>query len=131
MPAEILVLALIGCSRGVASEVAEKRAYQFAVTGQIGGQQKRVVSAVALDVAVGDGRVVGDERVDDVARLVGRKQPVAGVADDQPATLRGPERGGQFRRRASEVEQIHRRRERDVAVSVEPLDKLRAEIAQV
>ena len=85
-----------GRRRRRAAQVAEERANQFAVPGEIIGQQESVVAAVALHVAVADRRVVGDQGVDDVAGLVGRKQPVAAEADDQPAAARPPKAGGQF-----------------------------------
>src|SRR5271157_238226 len=63
--------------------VVKKGADEFAVAGDLIRQQKGIVTAIALDVAVVYGRIVGDEGVDDVAGLVGWKQPIAGETDHQ------------------------------------------------
>ena len=74
-----------GAGVGRWGELVEEGPHHLAIDRQVVGQQEGVVAATALDVAVADRRVVGDQRVDDVARLVGWEQPVAGKADHQPA----------------------------------------------
>ena len=67
-----------GARVGRGGEMVEERPHHLAIHGQVIRQQEGVVAATALNVAIADRRVVGDQRVDDVTRLVGREQPVAG-----------------------------------------------------
>ena len=87
--------------------------------------------ARAGDVAVADRLVQRDERLDDLARLLRREEPVAAEADDEPAASAAGEVRRQFLRRGAQVEEVHRERELDVAVRVEALDEFIPLIGQV
>src|SRR5579871_4584621 len=68
----------------------------------------------------------GDERIDELATLDGRKQPIGGVRGDEKSGL-GARQGPLDRTVAfGEIKIIHGARQVQVAVSVEPLDKPRA-----
>ena len=124
-------LASLPSARRTAAEVGQKAPDQLAVGLQIDGQQERVVPAVADDVAVTDRLARRDQGVNDLLELLGREQPVAGEADRQPAALAAIQGRRQLPCRPAKVEEVHRHGKRDVRVGVEPLDELRALVAEV
>ena len=89
------------------------------------------MSARARHIAVGDGLVQRDQRLDDLARLFRREEPVAAETDHEPAAAAAAEVRRQFLRRRAQVEEVHRQRELDVAVRIEAFDELVALVRQV
>src|SRR6267378_805047 len=95
-------------------------------------QQKSVVTLVGLDLDKAD---IGGHRIQRMhqgAALRSRKQPIAGEGDDAEAWLRARE-GGRQRpfMLGGEVEIIHRPRDVEIGVGVEPVDEGAALMAQI
>ena len=95
-------------------------------------QQKRVMPLVGLDLDEAD---IGGDRVEGMDQgpaFGGRKQPIAGERDDAEAWLGAGERSRQRSAMlGGEVEIIHRPRDVEVGVGVEPVDKRAALMAQI
>ena len=81
-------------------EIRQERPNQLPVNPDLIRQQKRIMAAVALDVAVAHRLAGGDQGIDDLPRLERREEPVAGEAHQQPAAGRPLQGRGQFLRRA-------------------------------
>src|ERR1035441_6529707 len=66
-----------GWRLGRGTELVEESPHHLAINSQVIGQQESIMAAGAPHVAITDRRVVGDQRINNVAGLVGWKQPVA------------------------------------------------------
>ena len=90
-------LVIEGVRRGFPGRGGSRNAADhLAVNRQVVRQQEGVVAAIAGHVAVTDRFVQGEERFDDLAGLLRGEEPVAAVADEQPAALAAGEVGGEF-----------------------------------
>ena len=90
------------------------------------------MAAIGLDLGERHPRAGGVERMHQRARFRGREQPVGGERHHAEARL---DAAKSFRQHAvmvgGDVEIIHRPRQIEIAVGVEPLDKGRALVAQI
>ena len=112
-------------------QIRQKRPDHLPIHIQLVRQQKGVVSAVGLDVAVADRPPRGDQAVDNLLRLERRKQPVARKAQKQPAATRPAQRLDQSLRRIAQIEQVDGHGQGEVAVGVEPLAEPVALVRQI
>src|ERR1700722_11072238 len=95
-------------------------------------EKEGVVTAIRLDLDERHGGAPRVERMDESARIAGRKQPVGGEGDHAESRLRRLERA---RERAviigGEIEIIHRARHEQIGIWIKSLDKNRALMAKV
>ena len=93
--------------------------------------QERVMAGAALEVAVADRLACGLERTGDLLRLPCGKEYVVLVRDDKRARLDARERRVERTVAEARVGEVHRPRDVQVAVGVEPAQELRRLVVEI
>ena len=76
-----------------------------------------------LDFTTTDRARLGDERVDQLTGSRGRIEPITRKAEKEPTTGRRRECGAKFFGGITEIEEVHGRRERDIAIRIKAFDE--------